>query len=158
MMSDSNDSAYQVCNGATCTCNKGSSPAKMHVVTLNKFFINDGGISKLVATHNEKTVASLNFGTCKTTKKPCNATLIWKDYFKKVIYNGNAYPLLDSSKADCSVGAGEITIAKQGGQTDSVSQHVFDNIPEGPYSQMNPLGDATLAKYRNEKGVNLNGI
>ena len=151
-MSKPDKSGILVCQGALCTCTMaGGATAKLKVITQQKYYINDDqGSQKLVATDMEKTVASLNFKTCKPGtpgSMPCAANVTWNNFYEGVELANGGKPLLDMSKATCSTGGGMISIL-QHGQTASVSQGSFEEADGNAHNQLNPMVDLGAVKYR----------
>jgi hypothetical protein len=149
-------SGILVCQGATCTCTMaGGTTAKLKVITQQKYYINDDqGSDKLIATDMEKTVASLNFKTCKPgtfSSTPCAANLMWNNIYESMELSNGGKPLIALSKATCSTGGGMITILKHG-QTTSLCQANFDNSNKDVHNQLNPLVNLGAVKYRDMDG------
>ncbi len=148
-------SGIMVCHGALCTCTMaGGATAKLSVITQQKYYINDEQASqKLVATDMEKTVASLNFKTCRPgtmSSMPCAANLMWNNVYEGVELSNGGKPLLAISKATCSVGGGMISILNHG-QTTSLSQANMEKADEDVHNQLNPLVNLGAVKYRDMK-------
>ena len=99
----------------------------------------------------EKTVASLNFKTCKPgtfSSMPCAANLMWNNMYESMELSNGGKPLLALSKATCSTGGGMISILLHG-QTTSMSQANIDNSNKDVHNQLNPLVNLGAVKYRN---------
>lgn len=161
-MSKPEISGILVCKGAICNCTMapGVPSMPMEVITQQKYYINDDqGAQKLIATDLEKTVASLNFRTCKPgtpSSMPCAATLEWKDFYENVELPNGGKPLLDISTAQCSTGGGMITIFNHG-QTPSMPATAMEDADEDVHGQLNPMVNLGAAKYRDdeEDGIEL---
>lgn len=143
-MSKPSKSGILVCKGATCTCTMaGGAIATMQVITQMKHYINDSeGSQKPIATNKEKTVASLNFGTCKpgtNSAHPCVAQLQWKDFYEAVELENGGSPLLDSSTAKCSSDGGDITIVNHGQSGGGATASQMEQADENIHSQINPM-------------------
>ncbi len=116
---------WLVCHGATCMCDGAVVPqTTLKVINTKEQYVNDtDGTSKLIATDAEKTVASLNFGNCKTkdpkNPPPCNAQLSWSKVYENVLIDNKNKILLHSSEAKCSFGPGRITILKHGQEAEA---------------------------------------
>lgn len=149
-----NKSGTLVCHGATCMCTMApGTMAKLEVITQQKFYINDDGSEKLIATDMEKTVASLNFKTCKPgtpSSMPCAANLVWQNMYDAVTLPTGGKPLLDLSKATCSVGGGMISIMNHG-QTVSISQTAMQEEDEAVHGQVNPCVTLGAVKHNGMK-------
>ncbi|CAZ94483.1 MULTISPECIES: DUF4280 domain-containing protein [Flavobacteriaceae] len=144
-----------VCKGAICNCTMapGVPSLPMEVITQQKYYINDDqGTQKLIATDLEKTVASVNFTTCKPgtpSSMPCAANLEWSGFYENIELPNGGKPLLDTSTAQCSAGGGTITIFNHG-QTISIPASTLEDADEDIHSQLNPMVNLGTAKYRNE--------
>ncbi|RFZ89975.1 DUF4280 domain-containing protein [Mucilaginibacter conchicola] len=133
-----------VCHGAKCTCDKAvdASPKPLKVLSHNKYFINDNGESKLIATTKENALPNLNFGQCKVPNpnnpSPCSAKLEWKDYYDHVQLPGGAYVLTEKSTAICTAKGGNIKIVQHGQQANITTQEV-DKANAGAWEMNGPL-------------------
>lgn len=149
-----NKSGTLVCHGATCMCTMApGTMAKLEVITQQKYYINDDGSEKLIATDMEKTVASLNFKTCKPgtpSSMPCAANLVWQNMYDAVSLPNGGKPLLELSKATCSVGGGMISIMNHG-QTVSMSQAAMQEEDEAVHGQVNPFVTLGAVKFNGMK-------
>lgn len=119
-----------VCHNARCTCDKAVDPAPkpLKVLSHDKYFINDNGESKLIATTKENALPNLNFGKCKVPNpnnpSPCTAKLQWKDYYDHVELPGGAYVLTEKSIAICTAKGGNIKIVQHGQQSNITTKEV----------------------------------
>jgi len=153
-------SGILVCKGATCACTMaGGATAMMQVITQMKHYINDSeGSQKPIATDKEKTVASLNFGTCKpgtNSAHPCTAQLEWKDFYESVELENGGNPLLHSSTAKCSSDGGTITILNHGQSGGGATASQIEEVDENIHSQINPMVRLGEVKYINLEDENL---
>jgi len=133
-----------VCHNAKCTCDQAvdASPKPLKVLSHNKYFINDNGESKLIATTKENALPNLNFGKCKVPNpnnpSPCTAKLQWKDYYDHVELPGGAYVLTDKSTAVCTAKGGNIKIVQHGQQANITTEEV-EKANAGGWAVNGPL-------------------
>lgn len=158
-----------VCQGAKCTCDKAVDPfpKPLHVLSHNKYVINDANETKLIATTLENKLLNLNFGQCKVPDPgkpvPCTAKLQWKDYYEKIVLPNNAYVLTDKSTAVCTAKGGNIKIVQHGQQAEITSQ-VLENANSGNWAADGPLLIEELihteeeAKNEDEDGATVKSI
>ncbi len=158
-----------VCHNAKCTCDQAvdASPKPLKVLSHNKYFINDNGESKLIATTKENALPNLNFGKCKVPNpnnpSPCTAKLKWKDYYDHVELPGGAYVLTDKSTAVCTSKGGNIKIVQHGQQANITTEEV-EKANAGGWAVNGPLVTEELIyteeQYNNTDadGVNVKSI
>lgn len=158
-----------ICQGAKCTCDKAvdPSPKPLHILSHNKYIINDNGENKLVATTLENKLFNLNFGQCKVPDPskpvPCTTRLQWKDYDEKIALPNGAYALTDRSSAICTAKGGNIKIVQHGQQAD-INQQVLENANPGSWAADGPLITEELmhteqeAKNEDEDGATVKSI
>lgn len=128
---------HLVCQGAICKCQFGSAPDTLKVKTQKKRFINDHkGQSKLIATHKDigQTFEKNTFGSCtKMNNNPCKPAITkWDNFHDKVtLKDNNGKPLLENSKATCSVaGSACIEIMNHGQICEITKQNIKNANPE----------------------------
>lgn len=135
-----------VVQGAICTCQFGTVPDKLKVLSHSKEYANDeSGSDKLIATTKEvgKTFQANCFGVCPklgSPPPPCQVVVTeWQDYYEEVILSNGGKILIETSKATCPIGgAGCISILHHG-QIGVPSQQNFDNAHEDVQGQLNPM-------------------
>jgi hypothetical protein len=138
-----------VCHGALCECQYGDVPDSLVVLSQQKVYINDStGSQKLVATDRELGMPFQNktFGQCKlqpmgSSFKPCMpAITAWDGYFEKTqIKHNQGYPLLEDSKATCTIAGAPCVKITFHGQTAEPSLQNLENVDEELMSQLLPL-------------------
>ncbi|MCV9929014.1 DUF4280 domain-containing protein [Flavobacterium sp. LS1R49] len=128
---------HLVCQGAICKCQFGTAPDTLKVKTQNKRFINDWEAkSKLMATHKDigQTFEKNTFGSCaKMNNSSCKPVITkWEDYYEKItLKDNNGKPLLEDSKATCSVaGSACIQIINNGQVCEITKQNIKNANPE----------------------------
>ncbi len=149
---------WLVCHGATCMCDGAVVPqTTLKVINTKEQYVNDtDGASKLIATDAEKTVASLNFGNCKSKDSknppPCNAQLVWSKVYENVLIDNKNKILLHSSEAKCSFGPGKVIILKHGQEAEATAADAA-TANSAALPAANPL--LTEDDIKNIKGENM---
>jgi hypothetical protein len=148
-----------VVQDAMCKCQFGSAPDKLKVLSHKKEFANDkDGSKKLIATTKEiggATFEKNTFGNCPkmgNPPPPCKpAVTEWKGFYKEVTMSNGGNPLLEDSKAVCSIaGTPCIEIIKHG-QTTSAGAQNFKNADPAVQKQLNPLVNSKSITEENPK-------
>lgn len=140
---------HQVCHGAICKCQFGTTPDKLKVLTQQKHYINDKDAKeKLVATHMDigMTFEKNTFGQCKLQPSssgylPCVPALQqWTGQYEKVKYEINGgNPLLEDSKGICSIAGSPCIKIDFHGQTAEPTQKNVDNSNEEVVAELVPF-------------------
>lgn len=131
---------HQVCQGAICKCQFGTTPDKLMVLTQQKHYINDKDAKeKLVATNVDigMTFEKNTFGQCKLQPTtggylPCIPALTkWTGQYEKVKYEINGgNPLLEDSKGICAISGSPSIAITFHGQTAEPTQKNVENASE----------------------------
>lgn len=135
-----------IVQGAICTCQFGTVPDKLKVLTHNKEYANDkNGSKKRIGTTKElgKTFEANCFGVCPKLgypPPPCQVVVTeWKDYYEEIILSNGGYILTEASKAVCPIGGLACISVVHHGQIGEPSMQNFDNADEDIQGQLNPM-------------------
>ncbi|WP_410880359.1 PAAR-like protein [Myroides sp. DW712] len=123
---------YIACQGAICRCNQGSSMPTLQVNTHRKYYVNDRGNNKLVATVKDLLFNPIAapFGSCSVDNgRPCTySAQEWKvphtTDFPKV---DGLDVLTEKGKLQCVSKQGEITLITHG-QTQHIDQTETEEV------------------------------
>ena len=144
---------HLVCQGAICSCNFGTFPDKLKVLTQSKRFINDkDGSTKLMATNMDIGAATFEkntFGPCKMQPipgggyKPCQIIVTaWSGFYEKITLQDNGgKALLEDSKATCPIGGPDCIKIDNHGQISEVSAQNLKNADEEVLAELMPFVD-----------------
>lgn len=140
----SGKTGFMVCAGAVCLCKFGKAPAKFKVLTQNKHYINDAsGVKKLLATHKElgQPFEPPFFGSCtKLNNNACTVNVTeWDGFYEKSTIETGGHPLLDNSKATCTMGAKGCVSIIWHGQVATPSAPQAEHTNAETMAQINPL-------------------
>lgn len=141
----------KIVQGATCTCNYGTTTDTLKVLTHSKYYLNDlEGSKKLVATHKDigATFEANTFGSCKMQPtmfgyKPCQAIVTaWTGYYEKEKYSPpDGFTLLEDSKACCPIGGIDCISILKSGQIGEPSVQNFAHSDTELQVHVSPLVD-----------------
>lgn len=141
---------HLVCQGAICKCQFGTSPDTLKVKTQSKRYINDHeGKTKLMATHKDvgQTFEKNTFGSCaKMDNHPCKPVVTkWDGSHDKVTIKENGgKPLLENSKATCSIAGSACIEIINNGQICEVTKQNIKNADPKVIAVINPAIDLNI--------------
>ncbi|MCL1942122.1 MAG: DUF4280 domain-containing protein [Candidatus Azobacteroides sp.] len=126
-----------IAQGAQCTCTCGAKPGQMSVASQFKVYCNGG--SKLIATDMDKTILSVNFGSCKPKNNgPCIPSVTWSEVYEDVRIMGSMKILTMNSVGTCPAGGGTIRFSTSG-QSAVVSSEPVSPLKARAMTAANPL-------------------
>lgn len=147
---------HLVCQGAMCKCKYGSTSDKLKVLTHSKEYINDmHGKKKCIASSKDinSTFEKNTFGPCKKQPlpgggyKPCQAVVTeWKGFYTKITLTHGGKPLLEDSKAACSIGGPDCIEIVFHGQVAEVTQQNADKADDDLMKHLYPFGSLKNAQ------------
>lgn len=144
---------HLVCQGALCTCNFGTTPDTLKVLSQTKHFINDKeGSTKLMATNMDvgtSTFEKNTFSPCKMQPipgggfKPCQIVVTaWSGFYEKITLEDNSgKALLEDSKATCPIGGPDCIKIIDHGQMAAVSAQNVENADKEVLAELIPFVD-----------------
>ncbi|MET3880974.1 MULTISPECIES: DUF4280 domain-containing protein [Chitinophaga] len=137
---------HLVCQGALCKCQFGTTPDKLKVKSQQVHYINDkDGAEKPLANTKDigQPFEANTFGSCsKKNNNPCTPSVTgWSGFYDKVVLPGDAYILLEDSKATCATGGKDCISITFHGQTADMTKKDAEKADKEVQTHLNPMMD-----------------
>lgn len=134
---------HLVCSGAICQCKFGTTPDKLKVKQQDYYINEDAASKKAIANTKDITqpFEANTFGSCKKmNNNPCKPAITkWQGFYDKVTLQNGGQPLLEDSKATCSVAGAPCVDITFHGQTATVTTQQAEVANDDVQAQLNVL-------------------